>query len=133
MSALILNINGIGNSSYCLVFLRALEYYEGILFLTTNRVQTFDAAFHSRIHVTINYPELSVSSRRHIWGNFLAISGQSEGITEIDLDELARIPINGRQIKNVIKTATLIAMRRNTTLHMVHIETVMRVMENIKV
>jgi ATP-dependent 26S proteasome regulatory subunit len=96
-------------------------------------VQTFDSAFHSRIHVTINYPELSVSSRRHIWSNFLTISGQSEGITEIDLDELAGIPINGRQIKNVIKTATLIAMRRNTTLHMEHIEAVMRVMENIKV
>ncbi|TGJ75550.1 hypothetical protein E0Z10_g10983, partial [Xylaria hypoxylon] len=37
------------------VFLRALEYYRGVLFLTTNRVQTFDAAFTSRIHVALHY------------------------------------------------------------------------------
>lgn len=33
------------------VFLRVLEYYAGILFLTTNRVGTFDEAFKSRIHM----------------------------------------------------------------------------------
>ena len=33
------------------IFLRVLEYSECILFLTTNRVQTFDAAFQSRIHI----------------------------------------------------------------------------------
>lgn len=31
------------------VFLRVLEYYEGILILTSNRVGTFDEAFRSRI------------------------------------------------------------------------------------
>lgn len=34
-------------------FLRALEYYRGILFLSTNRVGTFDEAFTSRIHIQI--------------------------------------------------------------------------------
>jgi SpoVK/Ycf46/Vps4 family AAA+-type ATPase len=114
------------------VFLRILEYYEGILFLTTNRVQVFDEAFHSRIHVSINYPELSATSRRHIWSNFLTISGQNHDLTETDLDTLAEIVINGRQIKNVIKTARLIAMRKNAPLSMEHIQTVMSVMENIQ-
>ena len=42
-------------SSYCCicvqvgVFLRLLEYHQGVLFLTTNRVKSFDSAFHSRI------------------------------------------------------------------------------------
>jgi SpoVK/Ycf46/Vps4 family AAA+-type ATPase len=115
-----------------LVFLRILEYYEGILFLTTNRVQVFDAAFHSRIHVSINYPELSAASRRHIWSNFLTISGQNHDLAETDFDTLAEIFINGRQIKNVIKTARLIAMRKNAPLSMEHIQTVMSVMENIQ-
>lgn len=35
------------------VFLRALEYYEGILILTTNRVGTFDEAFKSRIQLAL--------------------------------------------------------------------------------
>ena len=34
------------------VFLRVLEYYEGILILTSNRVGTFDEAFKSRIQLS---------------------------------------------------------------------------------
>ncbi|KAK6860718.1 hypothetical protein PG995_004354 [Apiospora arundinis] len=36
--------------------LRVLEYYQGILFLTTNRPETIDYAFKSRIHLSIPYP-----------------------------------------------------------------------------
>ncbi|KAF2973270.1 hypothetical protein GQX73_g427 [Xylaria multiplex] len=41
------------------VFLRVLEYYSGILFLTTNRVGTIDEAFKSRIHLSLYYERLS--------------------------------------------------------------------------
>jgi hypothetical protein len=37
----------------CIAFLRALELYEGVLFLTTNRVGSFDDAFISRIQVKL--------------------------------------------------------------------------------
>lgn len=40
------------------VFLRSLEYYAGILFLTTNRVGGIDPAFKSRIHLSLFYPRL---------------------------------------------------------------------------
>lgn len=40
------------------VFLRVLDYYDGVLFLTTNRVGTVDEAFRSRIHLTLYYPPL---------------------------------------------------------------------------
>ena len=36
-----------------------LEYYSGVLFLTTNRVGTLDEAFKSRIHMSIYYPPLT--------------------------------------------------------------------------
>lgn len=36
-----------------------MDYYEGVLFLTTNRVGDFDEASTSRIHVCLYYPELS--------------------------------------------------------------------------
>ncbi|KAK4150084.1 hypothetical protein C8A00DRAFT_37317 [Chaetomidium leptoderma] len=42
------------------VFLRVLEYYSGILFLTTNRVGTLDEAFKSRIHLSLYYPPLTL-------------------------------------------------------------------------
>ncbi|KAK6524567.1 hypothetical protein TWF281_011471 [Arthrobotrys megalospora] len=40
------------------VFLRVLEYYSGILFLTTNRVGHLDEAFKSRIHISLYYEPL---------------------------------------------------------------------------
>ncbi|KAF2800360.1 P-loop containing nucleoside triphosphate hydrolase protein, partial [Melanomma pulvis-pyrius CBS 109.77] len=42
------------------VFLRALEYYTGVLFLTTNRVGTLDEAFRSRIHLSLLYPAINL-------------------------------------------------------------------------
>merc|ERR1711985_89974 len=35
------------------IFLRLLEYHKGILFLTTNRIDVFDAAVYSRISVAL--------------------------------------------------------------------------------
>ena len=50
------------------VFLRVLEYYSGILFLTTNRVGAFDQAFRSRIHVSLFYPKTEEDATVKIWG-----------------------------------------------------------------
>ncbi|KAI0130486.1 P-loop containing nucleoside triphosphate hydrolase protein [Xylariales sp. AK1849] len=91
------------------VFLRVLEYYSGILFLTTNRVATFDDAFKSRIHVPLRYKNLSVDSRRTIWRNFCERVPGGADINDEGLDRLARHELNGRQIKNVIKTAESLA------------------------
>lgn len=53
------------------VFLRALEYYDGILILTSNRVGTFDEAFKSRIQLALHYENLNVTQRRKVWRNFM--------------------------------------------------------------
>lgn len=52
-----------------IVFLRALDYFQGILFLTTNRVGHFDEAFMSRIHLSLGYEPLTEESRNTIWDN----------------------------------------------------------------
>ncbi|KAJ8110588.1 hypothetical protein ONZ43_g5833 [Nemania bipapillata] len=49
------------------VFLRVLEYYSGILFLTTNRVGTLDEAFKSRIHISLYYPPLDKKQTMEIF------------------------------------------------------------------
>lgn len=91
------------------VFLRVLEYYSGILFLTTNRVTTFDDAFKSRIHIPIRYTDLSVESRMKIWRNFIKKLPGDVNIDEKGLAELAEHDLNGRQIKNVVKAAESLA------------------------
>ncbi|BDD62332.1 hypothetical protein MPDQ_005171 [Monascus purpureus] len=52
------------------IFLRKLEYYEGLLFLTTNRVMEFDEAVLSRIHLKIKYADLTKDARRGILTSF---------------------------------------------------------------
>lgn len=43
-----------------------LEYYNGILFLTTNRVGTLDEAFKSRVHLSLYYPPLGRTQTEEI-------------------------------------------------------------------
>lgn len=110
------------------VFLRLLEYYQGVMFLTTNRVEDFDPAFESRIHLTINYPKLDPDSRLHIWRTFVNRgAGDRSSIAEEGLIELAKADLNGRQIKNVVRTARLLALRDSGPLTLKHVETVLRV------
>ena len=47
--------------------MRILDYYTGILFLTTNRPGSLDEAFKSRIHHKLYYPPLSKQQTRDIW------------------------------------------------------------------
>ncbi|OCK93376.1 uncharacterized protein K441DRAFT_706219 [Cenococcum geophilum 1.58] len=49
------------------IFLRVMEYYTGILFLTTNRVGSLDEAFKSRIHISLYYPPLAKKQTELIW------------------------------------------------------------------
>jgi hypothetical protein len=49
------NDNDIERNAMVGVFLRLLEYYHGILFLTSNRAKRIDTAFYSRISLSINY------------------------------------------------------------------------------
>ena len=49
------------------VFLRELEYFDGVLFLTTNLPGGIDEAFKSRIHVTLYYPHLNEDDTMAIW------------------------------------------------------------------
>lgn len=92
-----------------LVFLRLIEYYGGILFLTTNRLEGFDKAFYNRIHVKIKYPELDCIARSNIWRNLLTRSRNHPTLDDSWSDEiypvLGELRSNGRDIKNMIRIA----------------------------
>ena len=83
------------------VFLRKLEYFEGVLFLTTNRVKSIDEAFASRIHLPLRYDLLHETDRRKVWQGNLAKAITPHGSPEYtskDLDGLARKKLNGREV-----------------------------------
>ncbi|KAF8861394.1 P-loop containing nucleoside triphosphate hydrolase protein [Acephala macrosclerotiorum] len=103
------------------VFLRILEYYSGMMFLTTNRVGAIDDAFRSRLHLTLYYPKLDKKQTIKIWKTNL---GRMYAINEERVQN-GRLPIefkadriikwvkknwmvvhwNGRQIRNAFQTA----------------------------
>ncbi|KAL4877443.1 P-loop containing nucleoside triphosphate hydrolase protein [Aspergillus karnatakaensis] len=119
------------------VFLRALEYYDGILILTSNRVGTFDGAFKSRFQLAIHYPALGLHDRYEIWHNF--IKGLSKTMPEANIDELkskigdlATVNLNGRQIRNAVKTAVQLAQFRLERLQYKHFERVIKVVEDFE-
>ncbi|KAL3446463.1 P-loop containing nucleoside triphosphate hydrolase protein [Aspergillus insuetus] len=104
------------------IFLRVLEYYPGILFLTTNRVGSFDEAFKSRIHIALYYPPLSREFTMQVWNSCLAQIGrqnaQRDTPVEFDRSKLldfaeeqynSDTPWNGRQIRNAFQTAIALA------------------------
>lgn len=91
------------------IFLRLLEYYQGIMFLTTNRADNIDQAFYSRISLAINYPDLNVQSRSIIWTNILSLYSKEFDTSTVDIAILANHDINGRQIKNACRIVSALA------------------------
>lgn len=101
--------------------LRHVEYYRGILFLTTNRVKAFDEAFLSRIHVALHFRELSEASKAQVWTAFINRIGASKSVTEAEIKDLAKRNVNGRQIKNSVRTAHSLALARGEELQYEHL------------
>ncbi|CAG8039470.1 unnamed protein product [Penicillium salamii] len=127
-------IHDIHRNALVSIFLRLLEYFQGILFLTTNRVETFDDAFQSRIHVALRYGDLTTKAKRSIWKMFLERVRALEGVrtaafTDADYDMLSRHTLNGRQIKNSVRTAQALAVNEKSPLAMEHIKRVLEVAE----
>jgi SpoVK/Ycf46/Vps4 family AAA+-type ATPase len=119
------------------VFLRVLEYYEGILILTTNRIGTFDEAFKSRVQLALHYPPLGVQGRWEVWRNFvqsLTEGGESMDSEELrrKLDVLAHHELNGRQIRNTINTARQLARYKGETLRYRHLDQAIQVVNEFE-
>ncbi|KAI9683791.1 MAG: hypothetical protein M1822_005981 [Bathelium mastoideum] len=89
------------------IFLRRLEYFQGVLIMTTNRRQAIDPAFNSRIHFKIHYPPLNFDDRMTIWKNFLLRVPQGvpePKLLDADFRDLAAKELNGREVLNISTT-----------------------------
>ncbi|KAH9892041.1 P-loop containing nucleoside triphosphate hydrolase protein [Xylariomycetidae sp. FL2044] len=100
-------------------FLRALEYFRGVMFLTTNRVRSFDPAFTSRIHVALRYRALTDADRERIWlQGFERLERDSGGRVRVSVAtreyayasrDVSALRWNGREIRNGLQTAVALA------------------------
>jgi hypothetical protein len=118
--------NNLQRNELVSVFLRLLEYYSGIMILTTNRMRSIDTAFESRVDITLSYNPLTELDRMQVWKNFLAtLDPGAVEIGETDLIKLAKWDFNGRQIKSAIKTARILATKKQEPLNARHLNVVL--------
>jgi SpoVK/Ycf46/Vps4 family AAA+-type ATPase len=115
-------------------FLHKLEYHPSLLFLTTNRTKSLDQALQSRVHLTINYPSLDRASRAAIWRTFLTRDNQG-GAVDIEgvVGRLADVDINGRRIRNVVKTAQIMARTEKRPVSFEDVRRVLRITEGLEI
>lgn len=112
--------------------------FVGILILTSNRVGTFDETFEFRIQLTLHYETLQEWQRKPIWETFIkrledfsnegrTPNIESEEFVDIinlrsHLDDLAKLEMNGRQIRNAITTARQLALYKKAKMNYKHLQ-----------
>lgn len=105
--------NDIDHNAVVASFLRTLEYFDGLLFMTTNRADDVDDAIASRCIAVIEYHTPGEVERKSIWG---IMAKQFELDLPAGLvDELvAEFPTaSGRDIKNLLKLVAKFCRRKD--------------------
>ncbi|KAF2095320.1 P-loop containing nucleoside triphosphate hydrolase protein [Rhizodiscina lignyota] len=123
-------------SGNCTEMLRVLEYFQGVLIMTTNRIKVIDLAMQSRIHLAVLYSELEGSRAKKVWHNYRnqLKAGNS---TETEINEIKRWiderddalepdGLNGRQIRNIFTLAQILAQENDGKITLAHIKEMWR-------
>ncbi|KAJ8119756.1 hypothetical protein ONZ43_g3363 [Nemania bipapillata] len=123
----------IERNAFVSIFLHHLEWYKGIMFLTSNRPQQFDEAFQSRIHLAIYYPPLTDHQRANIWKCALASSHVPAEWKEDTWEKFGtKYKLNGREIKNIASLSKSIAASLQCPLNEEILDMVYRINTNGK-
>lgn len=106
------------------VFLRLLEYYSGILFLTTNRVAVVDDAILSRVTAHVKYVPPKGEERARLWRILLrqyldpTRTGAIDNIAERAVDGWPAI--SGRSMRQLIRLGLILAKSRQEAFSVAH-------------
>jgi SpoVK/Ycf46/Vps4 family AAA+-type ATPase len=112
------------------IFLRELEYFSGIVFLTTNLLRSFDKAIRSRIHLALSFDPPTRNARALIWTQYLKkIPASDIDVPSIGeaVEALETRLLNGREILNALNMARTIARFQGNKLQLQHLEGVLEV------
>jgi SpoVK/Ycf46/Vps4 family AAA+-type ATPase len=85
------------------IFLRVLEYFNGLLFLTTNRIDDIDEAIVSRCIALIKFHPPNDEARRKIWAVMTEQFGLAVDAALLDDLVVAFPTASGRDIKGLAK------------------------------
>ncbi|KAI8302047.1 ATP-dependent zinc metalloprotease YME1-like protein [Colletotrichum sp. SAR11_59] len=104
-----------------------------VTFFLTSTSEDIDTAVYDRIHATIKYVELDETQRTNIWRRQLqrAVGSSEEHPPSSRWPEetyrlLGKVKTNGRDIRNIVRTAEQLALGLSTELAMEHVVAAMR-------
>ncbi|TDZ72081.1 Fidgetin-like protein 1 [Colletotrichum trifolii] len=125
------------------IFLRELEYFRGIIFLTTNLYHTIDTAFRSRVSLHLLFKPLTADARLLIWQKFLGLLPESQSafvegvqmqmqsgaqlLSIAEIKELSQWQLNGREIKNAVKMVKTWCDHKSYDMNLARLENGIRV------
>ena len=109
------------------VLLREVEYFKGVLIMTTNRVKAFDPAILSRIHHAVDFEETSPDQETRIWRSWsnrlkeLKLTTKNSA-TKIDkwidstMKSRKREVLSGREVRNVFNVAQALSYKDGSSM-----------------
>lgn len=107
-------------------FLRVLEYYSGVLFMTTNRETSVDDAIISRCTAQVKYSIPTPEGQAKIWRILADVSGIKLPDSEVKKFVKRHPAISGRDVKGLLKLANMISVREKKPITCESIQNVMR-------
>ena len=120
-------------------FVRFIEYYQGIVIVTTNRISKFEEALMPRIDLTLSLPPLDRGRRIGIWNNQIqdlleegAINPSQSANLRGLAQKWSKDDFNGHQIKKAVKNARVLAEKKGKTLGDKEIGTMLKMAREFK-
>ena len=113
--------DSIANNAVVAEFLRTLEYFDGLLFMTTNRPDDIDDAILSRCAAILDYRAPGADHARAIWQR-LAENFRTPLPDPLIAGAVSMFPeATGRDIKMLLSLALRVSSARNETLALDHL------------
>lgn len=108
--------NNLDQNAIVAEFLKTLEYFEGLLFMTTNRPDDIDEAIISRCAAIISYETPKDEDRRKVW-RIMAMQFQQD-ISDALIEELVELfpSIAQRDIRNLMRLTARVSRKREEEL-----------------
>jgi hypothetical protein len=110
--------NDLAQNAVCGVFLRILEYFDGLLFLTTNRSDNIDDAILSRCIAHIKFDLPTSSERARLWQTLGEVYGLKLTKDDRNVAKLVTMfpKASGRDIKGLIRLAIKYSRQRKKVI-----------------
>lgn len=111
----------VGQNAIVGVFLRLLEYYNGILFMNTNREEVIDDAILSRATAHIRYANPTAAAAPRIWKILAERFGVRMDNTMLVYCMKEWPGVSGRAMRQILRLARMMAEREKTEVMIGHL------------